>query len=101
LENVRETRRSDWKELIGEQEASGQGVHAFCQERGIKPNSFYRWRKRLQQNQPVRFALLEPKEKIAARVPDLEVMLASGDRLRVANGVDAATLGLVLDMLRR
>ena len=76
-------------------------MHAFCQERGIKPNSFYRWRKGLQQNQPVRFALLEAKEEIAARAPGLEVILASGDRLRVANGVDAATLGLVLDMLRR
>ena len=99
---MRETRRNDWNELIGEQEASGQGVDAFCQERGIKPNSFYRWRKRLQQNQLVRFALLEPKEEIAARAPSLEVILASGDRLRVANGgVDGATLRLVLDMLRR
>jgi hypothetical protein len=98
---MRATRRNDWNELIGEQEASGQGVHAFCQGRGIKPNSFYRWRKRLQQNQPVGFALLEPKEEMAARAPGLEVILASGDRLRFANGVDAATLGLVLDRLRR
>jgi transposase-like protein len=72
LENVRETRRSDWKELIGEQEASGQGVRAFCQERGIKPNSFYRWRKRLQQNQPVRFALLEPKKRLLPELPTLK-----------------------------
>lgn len=98
---MRATRRSDWNELIGEQEASGQDVPAFCQERGIQPNSFYRWRKRLQHNQPVRFALLEHKEEIAARVPELEVILASGDRLRVAEGVEAATLGLVLDLLRR
>lgn len=98
---MREIRRNDWNELICEQEVSGQGVRAFCQERGIKPNSFYRWRKRLQQNQLVRFALLEPKEEIAARAPWLEVIVASGDRLRVANGVDAATLRLVLDMLRR
>lgn len=98
---MQESRRNDWNELVGEQEASGQGVQAFCQERGIKPNSFYRWRKRLQQNQPVRFALLEPEEEIAVRAPDLKVILASGDRLRVANGVDAATLRLVLEMLRR
>ena len=98
---MRATRRNDWNELIGEQKASGQGVHAFCQEHGIKPNSFYRWRNRLQQNHPIRFALLEPKEEIAARAAGLEVILASGDCLRVANGVDAATLRLVLDMLRR
>ena len=98
---MREAGRNNWNELIGEQEASGQGVHTFCQERGIKPNSFYRWRKRLQQNQPVGFALLEAKEEIAARVPCLEVIVASGDRLRIANGVDATTLRLVLDILRR
>jgi transposase-like protein len=98
---VRDARRNDWNELIGEQEASGQGVHAFCQERGIKPNSFYRWRKRLQQNQPVRFALLEPREETGTRAFGLEVILASGDRLRVTNGVDGATLRLMLDTLRR
>jgi transposase-like protein len=99
---VRETRRTDWSRLIAEQEAIGQSVSAFCQERGIKKNSFYRWRKRLQENQPVRFALLEPKEEeIAARASGLEVILTSGERLRVFNGVDAATLRLVLDAVRR
>jgi transposase-like protein len=99
---VRETRRTDWSRLIAEQEAIGQSVSAFCQERGIKKNSFYRWRKRLQENQPVRFALLEPKEeKIGARASGLEVILTSGERLRVFNSVDAATLRLVLDAVRR
>jgi transposase-like protein len=99
---VRETRRTDWSRLIAEQEAIGQSVSAFCQERGIKKNSFYRWRKRLQENQPVRFALLEPKEEeIGARPSGLEVILTSGERLRVFNGVDAATLRLVLDAVRR
>lgn len=87
--------------MIAEQKASGQSLRAFCEERGVKENSFYRWRKRIQQNQPVRFALLEPKEEIAARASGLEVVLTSGDRLRVGNDVDAATLRLVLDTLRR
>jgi transposase-like protein len=99
---VRETRRTDWSRLIAEQEAIGQSVSSFCQERGIKKNSFYRWRKRLQENQPVRFALLERKEEeSAARASGLEVILTSGERLRVFNGVDAATLRLVLDAVRR
>jgi transposase-like protein len=93
--------RRDWSALISEQEASGQEIRAFCQQRGIDQSSFYRWRKRLRNNQPVRFAVLEPKEEIAARAPSLEVILAGGDRLRMTNGVDAATLRLVLDTLRR
>ena len=91
----------DWSALISEQETSGQEIHAFCQERGIDQSSFYRWRKRLRENQPVRFAALEPKEEIVSRWCGFEIILASGDRLRIANGVDAATVRLVLDTLRR
>jgi transposase-like protein len=91
----------DWSALISEQEASGQSLRAFCDERGIKPNSFYRWRKRLRDNKPVQFALLEPQEEVAARGSGVEVILTSGERLRVVRGVDAATLRLVLDTLRR
>ena len=76
-------------------------MRAFCEARGIKQNSFYRWRKRLRDNQPVRFALLEPKEETATRAFGLEVILTGGERLRVGNGIDAATLRLVLDALRR
>lgn len=96
-----ESSRKQWTKLIAEQEASGQNVGAFCQARGIKENCFYRWRKRLQHSEPVRFALLEPKEEIGAGAPGLELILASGERLHIANGVDAATLRLVLDILRR
>jgi len=91
----------DWSALISEQAASGQEVRAFCQEHGVDQSSFYRWRKRLRNNQPVRFAVLEPKEEIASRGPGLEVILTGGDRLRIGNGVDPATLRLVLETLRR
>ena len=74
---------------------------AFCRERGIKQNSFYRWRRRLREKQPGRFALLEPSEEIATGASGLEVILVSGERLRITNGVDAATLRLVLETLRR
>jgi hypothetical protein len=45
--------------------------------------------------------LLEAKEEIATGASGLELILTSGERVRVANGVDAATLRLVLDTLRR
>jgi len=93
--------RIDWSALIGEQEAGGQEVRAFCQQRGIDQSSFYRWGKRLRKNQPAGFALLETKEEKTARTVGLELILGSGDRLRISNGVDAVTLRLVLDALRR
>jgi transposase-like protein len=96
-----QSRGDDWSRLIAEHEASGQSLRAFCEERGIKQNSLYRWRKRLRDNQPVRFALLEPKEEIANGASGLEVILSGGERLRIGKGADAATLRLVLDALRR
>ena len=89
-------KREYWSKLIDEQGASGQAIQAFCKERGLGAHSFYYWRKRLGKSEAVQFALL----KTVAGVAPLELWLASGERLRIANGVDAATLRLVLDALR-
>ena len=90
-------KREYWGKLIAEQEASGQTIRAFCKERGISDYSFYFWRKRLATSEPVQFALLKTVASTAA----LELILASGERLRIGNGVDAATFRLVLEAVRR
>lgn len=99
---VSKQRRSYWSKLIAEQEASGQKARRFCHERGIGEWSFYRWRRRLRQADTVEFALLETAPAAVA-IPDsaLELVLRNGERLRIANGVEAATLRLVLDVVRR
>jgi transposase-like protein len=57
---VSAARRSEhWRERISEQEGSGISVHRFCEEQGLTEQSFYSWRKRLRQQQPTRFALVE------------------------------------------
>ena len=49
----------------------------------------------------MRFALLETGPADAADgVSPLELFLKSGERLRIGNGVDLATLRAVLDTLR-
>jgi transposase-like protein len=98
---VGDQRRRYWRKLIAEQEASGQKARPFCRERGIGEYSFYRWRRRLRQGDTVQFALLETAPPAVA-IPDpaLELVLRNGERLRIANGVDAATFRLVLDALR-
>jgi transposase-like protein len=98
---VSETRRTYWSKLISEQAVSGQAVRLFCQERGVGEHSFYYWRKRLQKNEPVRFALLEAKTQIEDMAPALELVLSTGERLRIGNGVNAATLRVVLETVRR
>lgn len=48
----------------------------------------------------MKFALVETNRSAPAGVAAVEVILASGERLRIAPGVDAATLRLVLNVLR-
>ena len=96
------SKREYWSKLISEQEASGQKARPFCRERGIGEYSFYKWRRRLQQSEPVQFALLPTAPAAVARQdPALELVLRNGERLRIGNQIDAATLQLVLDAVRR
>ena len=96
-----ESKREYWSRLVAEQEASGEKARPFCRERGIGEYAFYHWRKRLSEDQAVRFAVLETKPPSAATPAALELGLNSGERLRIGVGVDAATLRLVLDAVRR
>ena len=91
-------RAEKWRQVIAQQEKSGQSVRAFCREHGIGEHSFYMWRQRLQQDQqlPVTFALVETKRTAEAKV--LELVLRSGDRLRIP--AETSVLRIVLGVLR-
>jgi len=96
------SKTDQWRERIGEQQRSGLSVRRFCKEQGLAEHCFYAWRKRLREQGPVRFALVE--SGLARREPGaeagLELVLATGERLRIDAGVDGATLRTVLDALR-
>ena len=91
-----------WRERLAEQERSGLTVKQFCQERGLTQYSFYAWRKRLRKKEPVRFALVDrgAVRQESAADASLELVMTSGERLRIGGGVDAATLRTVLEALR-
>jgi transposase len=92
----------EWAERISTQQRSGMSVKQFCKEQGLTEYSFYAWRKRLLEKAPVRFALVDRRaaRRESATEAALELVLATGERLRIAAGVDAATLRTVLDALR-
>jgi transposase-like protein len=83
--------------LITEQEKSGRAVREFCRERDIGEHSFYMWRQRFRQDRPVTFALVETKP-VAAAPSVIEVLLTTGDRLRIPG--EPHILGMVLAVLR-
>ena len=93
----------EWAERIAAQQRSGISVKQFCKEQGVSEYSFYAWRKRLRESGPVRFALVERSARRRERTVEatLELVLVSGERLRIGTDVDTATLRAVLEVLRR
>ncbi len=89
-------RREQWRQMIAEQETSGQSIRVYCQNRGVSEYAFYSWRQRLRKEIPVTFALVETKPTPEPTL--IDIVLASGDRLRIPG--EAATLRMVLSVLR-
>jgi transposase-like protein len=94
-------RDEDWRARISAQERSGISVKQFCKQQGVTEQSFYYWRKRLQTTTSMRFALVEAEPRRGtAEHAALELVLTTGERLRISAGVDATTLRQVLEALR-
>lgn len=102
IEDRATTKNDQWRERLAQQERSGLSVRQFCKEQGLTEYSFYAWRRRLRKHEPVRFALVErgAARQEPATEAGLELVLTSGERLRIGTGVDATTLRMVLEALR-
>lgn len=96
-----------WRATIREAARSGVSIREFCRRRKLKESQFYWWQHRLSMSRrtvangrkrqtggPASFALVseEPNGNDAG----IELVLAGGRRLRIARGVDEATLRAVL-----
>jgi hypothetical protein len=94
-------RTAYWLERIAEQERSGIPVQQFCKERGITEQTFYVWRKRFRKQETARFALVEtgPAGQHAPKT-GLELVLVTGERLRIGGDVDPSLLRRMLEALR-
>ena len=101
-ESAPSPKADEWAERIAAQQGSGMSVKRFCKEQGLTEYSFYAWRKRLQKKEPVRFALVDRGAARQEPVTEaaLELVLTTGERLRIGAGVDATTLRTVLEALR-
>jgi len=93
-----------WRELIERQQQSGQSIRAFCDEEGVSEPSFFSWRKRLRlangQPQP-RFVPVQlvPEGGGLRDFPPIEVVLNSGQCVRIPAGFDPRALDSVLSVL--
>jgi transposase-like protein len=97
-----ENREEYWRERVAAQERSGRSVKQFCEQQQITEQSFYVWRKRLRNQPPMRFALVETgmaRPQVPAE-SGLELVLTTGERLRIGAGFDPGILRQVLAALR-
>ena len=94
-----------WRATIREAARSGVSVREFCRKRKLPESQFYWWQRRLslvrqgfrsrkRNVEPASFALVS--EGASANDAGIELLLADGRRLRIARGVDEATLRAVL-----
>jgi transposase-like protein len=95
--------------VVLSQRSSGLSVSAFCRREGISPATFYRWRREVGRE---RASFAEVRVKDVAKAPaapsdapgscsvPVEMVLASGDRLRLSGPCDPVWLGRIVAVLR-
>ncbi len=93
----------EWQQRLVRFDNSRRSVHAFCQQEGVSPQSFYLWRSRLAQSAaaapaagPAADAFL-PVRVLAAG--NMQVRLPGGTRFVVP--VDAGSLQMLVETLAR
>ena len=93
------TRSEYWRGVIKEQESSGLRIRIYCERHGVAVHSFYEWRRRLKtEGGPVRFALVDSTAR--GGTEPLELILATGERLRITPGTDTELVKRVVEGLR-
>lgn len=92
-----------WAGRITECRNSGQNVKAWCREKGICEQTYYKWQKRLfemaQAQQEVRFAEVTPVRTVTCGNVAVTIRIA-GAEADIHSGADAATVETVLRILK-
>jgi hypothetical protein len=100
--------RQFWQMVVETWRDSGMSISKFCKAEGLSEGTFYNWRKRLsgrhasqnEQADSSSSAFIEvamPRSNRAA----LELVLCSGNTLRISSGADNKTLSDVISVLRQ
>jgi transposase-like protein len=110
-------RAAFWRKLIDRRRRSGVSVEHCCAEAGVSPASFYQWQRKFRSDGAARGSETAKRPADSRLVPVhiiedrtirrcdgasdvLEVELPGEIRLRIPAGYDAATLRLIVSVLR-
>jgi hypothetical protein len=110
MTQAQEDHREKMLGLARQWRESGRSAQAFAQEHAVTPWMLYAWRKRLAraERRTRRRRRASPRVRLApvqlvtndGPGSDLEVVLASGDRIRVPDGISTELLQRVIHVLR-
>jgi len=97
-----------WRMALETWQASGLSVRQFCSNEGLSEPSFYIWRKKLTggDTQQDSHDKPEPSAFIEVSMPKsdhfaIELLLTSGNTMRIHPGIDSATFGTVVSVLHQ
>lgn len=94
-----------WAERVSECRNSGQSVLAWCKERGICSQTYYKWQKRLyvmaQTQHEAPFAEVTPIMTAQGTAPVAITVHVAGVSADIHNGADPSTVEAVLQILKR
>ena len=93
-----------WQMAIETWRTSGMSVRQFCTKEGLSEPSFYSWRKKLT-GSDTESESLDTSPFIEVSMPQsnptvIELLLTSGNTLRMPTGADSTTLSMVLSVVR-
>jgi transposase-like protein len=105
MARTRELKRrqeSEWRQLIGEYERSGESLAVYCRRLGVRDSTFKWWRWRLgvlaRESGPasewISFDVLS-----SASRPSFELKFPDGRQLSIPSDFEAASLGRLLGIL--
>ncbi len=99
------------REIVAASLAPGSSVSKVARRYDVNANQVFAWRKRYREGGPEAAApqlvpVMVLPDQPAATAPDdscgtIEIVLSSGYRILLGNGVEASALRLVLDVLER
>jgi transposase-like protein len=101
--NRRRWTEQDARDVLAALRRSGKPVRVFAAEHGLDPQRVYLWRRRLGGAEPTTFQELMVRPAAGRAVADaacsFEIVLPSGDMVRVPPSFDGAALARLLEVV--
>lgn len=93
-------RLSQWMQVIQEKNNSGQNIKDFCQDKGISPNAYFYWQRKIRKNACVQ--LVKQEEHInqtpeISEVPQGWLQLTQNQDVKSTLGIEVAGCRITVD----